>query len=163
MKTTLLKSVVCVAILFASVLNSNLMAQDKFVTNDVMTGELVTSKIVYRHDGFLYRHMKHDFTYDDQNRVVVKESFKWDASKNEWMPYTKINLTYNTDQVVMNYAKWNVKDGIYNYLQEKNVYELNATNVPVAYQNYKLDSKEGKWKIVEDLKFVQDNVLYAIN
>ena len=33
-------------------------------------GDLVVSKVIYRLDGSLYRHMKYDFTYDDQKRVT---------------------------------------------------------------------------------------------
>lgn len=163
MKTTILRSVLCVAIAFASVLNFDVMAQDKFVTNDVMAGELVASKIIYRHDGMLYRHMKHDFKYDNQSRVIEKETFKWDSGKDAWVPYTKVDLTYALDQVVMNYAKWNKKDKAYNEAPERNIYELNATNVPVAYQNYKWNNHSGEWKIVEDFRFVQTDILYAIN
>ena len=45
MKTTsLFKAVALVAIMVASVLNSEVKAQDGFITNQVMNGELVASK-----------------------------------------------------------------------------------------------------------------------
>ena len=45
MKTTsLFKAVALVAIMIASVLNSEVKAQDGFITNQVMNGELVASK-----------------------------------------------------------------------------------------------------------------------
>ncbi|NDV81669.1 DUF3836 domain-containing protein [Bacteroides sp. 51] len=163
MKATLLKAVVCVTLVFASVLNSNVMAQDKFVTNDVMAGELVSSKVIYRHDGMLYRHMKHDFTYDDQNRVVEKEMFKWDSGKEVWVPCSKIALNYTLGQVEMNLAKWNEKDKMYNEAQEKNVYQMDLANLPIAYQNYKWNERSGEWKIAEDYRFGSTAVMYAIN
>ena len=163
MKTTLLKAVVCVTLVFASVLNSNVMAQDKFVTNDVMDGELVASKVIYRHDGMLYRHMKNNFKYDDQNRVVEKEALKWDSSKETWVPYTKTTMTYSSDQVMMSLAKWDEKGKMYSEAKEKNVYELDGSNTPVAYQNYKWNDRNDEWKIVEDVRFSTSDVLYAIN
>jgi len=163
MKATLLKAVVCVTLVFAGVLNADLKAQDKFVTNDVMTGEQVTSKIIYRYDNVLYHYMKHDFKYDDQNQVVEKEAFKWSSSAERWVPYYKVSITYTLDQVVMNYAKWNEKEKAYNGAQEKSVYELDALNVAVAYQNYKKNAYEGDWKIVEDLRFDPVDVLQASN
>lgn len=46
MKTTsLFKAVALVAIMVASVLNSEVKAQDGFITNQVMNGELVASKL----------------------------------------------------------------------------------------------------------------------
>lgn len=132
MKTAILRSVWCVAIVFASALYTNLMAQDTFITNDVMTGELLTSKVIYRNDGSLHHHMKHDYKYDDQNRMIEKETFKWDSYKNEWMPYCKIDFTYTSDQVIMNYGKWNKKAKAYNEAIERNVYKLDEFSIPVA-------------------------------
>lgn len=163
MKTTILKSVLCVAIIFASALNTNLMAQEQFVTNNVMTGNLVTSKVIYRQNGALYRHMKHDFKYDNQNRVIEKETFKWDSFKEVWMPYCKTSFTYTSDQVIMDYAKWNKRSKAYNEGSERNVYELDGFNVPVAFQNYKWDNQVSNWKIVENVQFASANTLYAIN
>lgn len=161
MKTTLLKSVLFVAIAFASVLNFNVMAQDKFITNDVMTGELLTSKIIYRHNGSLYNHMKHDFKYDNENRVVEKETFKWDSNKEEWVPFCKINLNYSADQVVMDYGKWNKKEKAYTDAQERSVYALDGFSIPVAYQNYKWNNLVGEWKITNNVRFTDTNVLLA--
>lgn len=163
MKATLLKSVVCFTLVLAGALNSNVMAADQFVTNDVMSGQQVASRVIYRHDGMLYRHMKNDFKYDAQGRVVEKETLKWNSTKEAWMPYTKISLTYTSDRVVMNYARWNAKDQTYTDRQEKNVYEVDAANVPVAYQNYKWNDLAGEWKIAEDYRFGTTTSLYAIH
>ena len=47
MKTTsLFKAVALVAIMVASVLNSEVKAQDGFISNQVMNGELVASKTI---------------------------------------------------------------------------------------------------------------------
>ena len=52
MKTTsLFKAVALVAIMIASVLNSEVKAQDGFITNQVMNGELVASKTIFKKDG----------------------------------------------------------------------------------------------------------------
>lgn len=163
MKTTLLKAVVCVTLVFASVLNFNVMAQNKFFTNDVMAGEQVASKIIYRHDGMLYHHIKHDFKYDDQNRMIEKETFKWDSSREVWVPSSKTSLNYASGQIVMSLAKWNEKGKMYNDAQEKNIYEIDELNTPIAYQNYKWSSQIGEWKIVEDMRFSSADALYAIN
>ena len=49
MKTTsLFKAVALVAIMIASVLNSEVKAQDGFITNQVMNGELVASKTIFK-------------------------------------------------------------------------------------------------------------------
>lgn len=82
MKTTVLfRMIVLVAMVFAGIANTTVKAQgNNFITNEEKVDDLVVSKVIYRLDGSLYRHMKYDFTYDDQKRMSSKEAFKWDAS-----------------------------------------------------------------------------------
>lgn len=94
MKTTVLfRMIVLVAMVFAGISNATVKAQNNnFITNEETVGDLVVSKVIYRLDGSLYRHMKYDFTYDDQKRMATKEAFKWDASTDKWLPYFKIDI-----------------------------------------------------------------------
>ena len=57
--------------------------------------DLVVSKVIYRLDGS-YRHMKYDFTYDDQKRMAAKEAFKWDSSTENGFHF-KIDYTYSSN------------------------------------------------------------------
>ena len=93
MKTTVLfRMIVLVAMVFAGIANATVKAQgNNFITNEEKVDDLVVSKVIYRLDGSLYRHMKYDFTYDDQKRISSKEAFKWDASIEKWIPYFKID------------------------------------------------------------------------
>ena len=71
MKTTVLfRMIVLVAMVFAGIANATVKAQgNNFITNEEKVDDLVVSKVIYRLDGSLYRHMKYDFTYDDQKRI----------------------------------------------------------------------------------------------
>ena len=101
MKTTVLfRMIVLVAMVFAGIANATVKAQgNNFITNEEKVDDLVVSKVIYRLDGSLYRHMKYDFTYDDQKRVTAKEAFKWDSSTEKWIPlmkslwYTHVGMT----------------------------------------------------------------------
>lgn len=41
---------------------------------------------------------------DNENHVVSKKDAKWDSVKEAWTPYFKLDITYNTNEVAMNYA-----------------------------------------------------------
>ena len=103
MKTTVLfRMMVLVAMVVAGIANTELKAQDNnFITNEEKVDDLVVSKVIYRLDGSLYRHMKYDFTYDDQKRVAAKEAFKWDSSTEKWIPYFKIDYTYSSNEITL--------------------------------------------------------------
>ena len=137
MKTTVLfRMMVLVAMVVAGIANTELKAQDNnFITNEEKVDDLVVSKVIYRLDGSLYRHMKYDFTYDDQKRVTAKEAFKWDSS----------------NEITLVYARWNNSHRAYDDSVEKSVYELNDANMPIAYMNYKwndykwIEESAGNW------------------
>lgn len=165
MKTTsLFKAVAMVAIMVASVLNSEVKAQDGFITNQVMNGELIASKTIFKKDGAqLYRHMQYTFTYDDQNRLVGKEATKWNSSKDEWVPYFKMTYQYNADEIIMNYARWNESHKAYDKNVQKSVYALNDENMPTAYKAYKQDNKnKSDWTLVNHQQMNHTTNLLAI-
>ena len=147
MKTTVFfRMIVLVVMTITGVVNAVLKAQDtNFVTNEIKEGDLVTSKVIYRMDGSLYRHMKYDFSYDDQSRMTAKEAFKWDGSHDKWTPYFKITYLYANNEITMEYARWNESRRAYIDSVEKTVYELNEQNMPVAYMNYKWSKSESDW------------------
>ena len=160
MKTTVLfRMMVLVAMVVAGIANTELKAQDNnFITNEERVDDLVVSKVIYRLDGSLYRHMKYDFTYDDQKRMSSKEAFKWDASTEKWIPYFKIDYTYSSNEITLVYARWNDSHRAYDASVEKSVYELNDANMPVAYMNYKWNDK---W-IEEDYELDINGVYRAL-
>lgn len=149
MKTTRLFKAVAVAVMaVVCVANSELKAQEPgFVTNEVMNGDQVASKVVYRMDGALYRHMKYDFVYDAQNRMIAKEAMKWNATSGKWAPYFKISYAYAEDAITMEYARWNEGHKAYDAAVEKSVYELNDSNMPIAYMNYKWNQTDKDWSM----------------
>lgn len=163
MKTTRLFKAVAVAVMaVVCVSNSELKAQEpSFVTNEVMNGEQVASKVVYRMDGALYRHMKYDFSYDEQNRMIAKEAMKWDAAAEKWMPYFKIAYAYENNEITMQYARWNEGHKAYDAAVEKSVYELNDSNMPVAYINYKWNNADKDWSMNVVNSFANNTELMA--
>ena len=132
MKTNLIsKAVVMVAVVMASVMNFSASARNptQYVKNEEMTGELMTAKTIFKNeDGHLFRHLRYTYTYDNENRVTSKEASKWDSSKETWVPYFKMDVSYANNEVELSYARWNSKSNAYDSNVEKTVYELNDSN-----------------------------------
>ena len=74
MKTTnLFKAIAFVAMIIVSVMNSEVKAQDNFITNEEVKDDLVVAKTIFKQDGtYLYNHMRYEFTYDNENRLTGK-------------------------------------------------------------------------------------------
>ena len=132
MKTNLIsKAVVMLAVVMASVMNFSANASNptQYVKNEEMTGELMTAKTIFKNeDGHLFRHLRYTYTYDNENRVTSKEASKWDSSKEAWVPYFKMDVSYANNEVELSYARWNSKSNAYDSNIEKTVYELNDAN-----------------------------------
>ena len=132
MKTNLIsKAVVMVAVVMASVMNFSASASNptQYIKNEEMTGELMTAKTIFKNeDGRLFRHLRYTYTYDNENRVTSKEASKWDSSKETWVPYFKMDVSYANNEVELSYARWNSKSNAYDSNVEKTVYELNDSN-----------------------------------
>ena len=75
--TVFFRMIVLAAMAVIGITNAELKAQEEnFVTNEIKDGDLVTSKVIYRMDGSLYRHMKYDFSYDNQKRMTAKDPLR---------------------------------------------------------------------------------------
>ena len=147
--TTLFKLMGMVVMACAFAFTTNLKAQNdsNFITNDEVADGLVVSKIIYRMDGALYKHMKYDFTYDTQNRMTSKEALKWDGVAEKWAPYFKMSYTYTDNQIILEYARWSDKSKAYNESVEKSIYELNDANMPVACTNIESNGSKTDVKV----------------
>ena len=141
MKTNLIsKAVVMLAVVMASVMNFSANASNptQYVKNEEMTGELMTAKTIFKNeDGRLYRHLRYAYTYDTENRVTSKEASKWDSSKEAWVPYFKMDVSYANNEVELSYARWNSKSNAYDSSIEKTVYEMNDDNVTLMLASTK--------------------------
>ena len=141
MKATVFsKAVVMVVVVMASVMNFSASAVNpiQYVTNDEMTGELMTAKTIFRNeDGHLFRHLRYTYTYDNENRVVSKEASKWDSTKAAWVPYFKLDVEYTDTEVELSYARWNSRSNAYDSKVEKSVYAVNDDNATLMLASAK--------------------------
>ncbi|RGS35399.1 DUF3836 domain-containing protein [Bacteroides cellulosilyticus] len=141
MKTNLIsKAVVMLAVVMASVMNFSASASNptQYVKNEEMTGELMTAKTIFKNeDGRLYRHLRYTYTYDTENRVTSKEASKWDSSKEAWVPYFKMDVSYANNEVELSYARWNSKSNAYDSSIKKTIYEMNDDNVTLMLASTK--------------------------
>lgn len=133
-----------------SVMNTEVKAQENnFITNEEVKNELVVAKTIFKQDGAqLYRHIRYEYSYDDQKRLTCKEASKWDGAKDEWIPYFKMTYQYGNDEITMSYARWNESHKAYDKDMKKSVYELNDENMPVAYKLYNQDAPKSELTLV---------------
>ena len=141
MKTNLIsKAVVMVAVVLASVMNfsASAMNPNGYVKNEEVTNGLTTAKTIFRNEnGYLFRHLRYTYSYDNENRVTCKEASKWDSVKEAWVPYFKMNVEYSNNEIAVNYARWNSKSNAYDSNIKKSVYALNDADATLMLASTK--------------------------
>ena len=141
MKTNLIsKAVVMLAVVMASVMNFSASASNptQYVKNEEMTGELMTAKTIFKNeDGRLYRHLRYTYTYDTENRVTSKEASKWDSSKEAWVPYFKMDVSYANNEVELIVGVVNDGSNAYDSNIQKSFYELNDADATLMLASTK--------------------------
>ena len=63
-----------------------------------------------------------------------------------WTPYFKLDITYNTNEVEMNYALWNAGSRTFDKNMEKSTYALNHDNMVRLLASKKEDQQVLKWQ-----------------
>ena len=134
MKTTVFfRMIVLVVMTITGVINAELKAQDtNFVTNEVKEGDLVTSKVIYRMDGSLYRHMKYDFS---------------GVSYHDWLDYFNFNRNESRENALIDRLGINMSER-YNFINcnfgtypvTKRREDMNPTN---PFRNIEMTFIEG--------------------
>ena len=130
--TVILSAVMAMATSVASVSN--------FAYNSEINNGKVESQTVYevQNQQYLQPHLKYNYTYDEQNRLIQKEVLKWNKQAQK----------YGTDETAVEYASWNAKTNAYSNIKEKAVYRENAMGMAENYQSYAWNERQNERNLV---------------
>ena len=153
MKTNLLRKSMCVCLLLSTLVSFSFAGGkenlSKFCYNNLGAKELAESQMVCVYDEsgkYIIPRLKYIFTYDEQNRIVKKETLRWNATKNCWDNTYCLSFAYDDDSMIAEYAKWNKRNMNYDECTGKLVYELNAYMF-TSCSYYKRNSPESDWRL----------------
>ena len=122
-------------------------ANGNFAYNTEMEGETVAAQVVYlkSEDGkYLSNHLKYNYAYDEEGRLVQKEVLKWDEWNKEWRRSHTLNYTYDLSGYSIEYVAWNDKKQEYADVTAKQTYEESMAGT-VAVALYQWDQSEQNW------------------
>ena len=123
-------SKVMAVVLFAMAMmtSSNVLAQspEDYIKNDIVDQGVVKERIIYvNNDGVLERHIHYVYTYNEKQQVTSKQAEKWDDLSDRWIPYFKMEMSYEGNTVNVTYARWNKRSKAYDKDIQKSSYEMN--------------------------------------
>ena len=129
MKYSRFSKVMAVALFaMALVISGNVLAQspEDYIKNDIVDQGVVKERIIYvNNDGVLERHIHYVYTYNEEQQVTSKQAEKWDALSDRWIPYFKMEMSYEGNTVNVTYARWNKRSKAYDKDIQNSSYEMN--------------------------------------
>lgn len=131
MKASVLsKSILVLAVLFLCNLAMSAASHREYMYDTKEENGRVVSKVVFLNDhGLLNKEVKYEFSYNADGKVSEKKAYRWDKSKNEWMPYYLTTYSYNaeTGEINTTYGMWDKK---------KQNFSLNVQNMVAPASSY---------------------------
>lgn len=134
----------------ATILLASLNASNNgsgYVYNTEDSEDVVTATVVYKKSEsgkYLSRHLKYNYTYDEQQRLVKKEAFKWNTYSEEWEKSHCLNYAYNASGYSIEYALWDKSESDYVNVVAKQTYDEH-TDGSVAVASYKWNKSDKNW------------------
>lgn len=129
MKSSRFSKVMAVALFAMAMMTSgNVLAQspEDYIKNDIVDQGVVKERIIYvNNDGVLERHIHYVYTYNEKQQVTSKQAEKWDDLSDRWIPYFKMEMSYEGNTVNVTYARWNKRSKAYDKDIQNSSYEMN--------------------------------------
>ncbi len=131
MKANVFFRTVWVAVVILASVTGIKAQNGSYYTNDVIEGDQVTTRFVYKtgENGLQY-HVKHNFTYDQENRLSSKETLLWDNKTQDWFLQSDIYYSYIGSEIFVAGNCWNQKEQ--NYTRNVSQFSYDADNLPIA-------------------------------
>lgn len=136
--------IITAATVFSTLSNvSGNLSDSKFYYNADFQNGKVSQIYVLNNDGkYLSNKMSYRYQYDDQDRLVEKQTLLWDNAKHEWHEYQVQRYAYSDNQMVVTLSRWNEKAQTYE-LSERYEYELMANHtVSLTKEKWDNDKKD---------------------
>ena len=104
-----LKSIFVVACIFVAnlTISANNPEVDLIYNTEEVNGVKMSETVYKMNEGILTNYEKYSYKYNDNKQVVENTLQKWDATRNDWRNYMRINYSYVGSDVTIEYYKWN--------------------------------------------------------
>ncbi|MBC8601406.1 DUF3836 domain-containing protein [Parabacteroides acidifaciens] len=131
MKASILsKSILVLAVMFLCNLAMSAASPREYMYDTKEENGKVISKVIFLNDnGLLSKEFKYEFSYNENGKVSEKTAYRWNESKETWVPYYQTIYTYNveTGEINTTYGMWN---------QKKKDFSLNVQNLVAPATSY---------------------------
>lgn len=118
-----METIITAATIFAMYANVAVMDGSKYCYNADLENGQVTTLYVYDKVGELLRQrLEYKYEYDEEGRLVTRETLRWDIESQEWRRENCLCFSYNEAGYSVEHCQWNKALQAYNEADEMAVY-----------------------------------------
>lgn len=92
-------------------------------------GKIISKVVFLQENGLLNKQVRYEFQYNANGKVSEKKAFRWNGSKEEWVPFYQITYQYDDakGEIKTHYGMWDKK---------KKDFSLNMQSMVIPSANY---------------------------
>ncbi|MGM9702112.1 MAG: DUF3836 domain-containing protein [Prevotella sp.] len=124
-----------------------------FYNANIEDGKVVAIEVYNNNGESLSANLKRLYTYDEQDRLVVRETLKWNKRKMAWEKHSCLAYSYNTDGYNVEKHMWDETKHDYAQANERNRYTVVMDNV-LAVNSYKLNKQSGNYDMADNMLII---------
>ena len=119
-----METIITAATILAMYFNSATIDGSKYCYNADLSNGQVTTLYVYAQKGEQLRnHLEYRYEYDEADRLVQKETLRWDAESQQWRRESCLCFSYNETGYTVEHCLWDSKLQAYAEAAEIAVYK----------------------------------------
>ena len=124
-----------------------------FYNANIEDGKVVAIEVYNNNGESLSANLKRLYSYDEQDRLVVRETLKWNKRKMAWEKHSCLAYSYNTDGYTVEKRMWDETKHDYAQANERNRYTVVMDNV-LAVNSYKLNKQSGNYDMADNMLII---------
>ena len=123
---------------------------NKFCYNAEMEDNRISAIEVYKNnDNVLSAHIKRIYTYDELDRLLMRETLKWNKRKQTWEKHSCLCYSYSVEGYTVEKRFWDESGNDYAEAKEYSHYTIIMNHV-VAVNDYKKDNQTGDYILAQN-------------
>lgn len=117
---------------------------------NIEEGKIVAMEVYNKNGESLSANLKHLYTYDEQERLVKRETLKWNKTAQAWQKHDCLLYVYDNEGYTVERHFWSESKNDYAQADARSRYTVVMDNV-LAVDNYTFNKELGDYEFAEKM------------
>ena len=117
---------------------------------EIENGRINAIEVYDKKGEYITASLKRLYTYDEENRLVMRETLKWNKETMSWEKHSCLCYNYDPEGYTIEKRFWNETKHDYAEAKEYSHYMVLMDNV-LAVNSYKLDENSGEFALADNM------------